>query len=449
MLELRGNALTPAERRLLERKVGAGSSRGAPWWVTSMSEDFERPVGAARQLAVAGELFHAATTDVDPDDPAAVGAFVARASGEIAKAPGASDFVADRLDRAARREVGLEAMSRRQYNKRFRLLARLEAKRRRLEREILRRHFAQVSHCALASRVAWEDFSSDEATAAFIAYYTARANQRSVFTNQRQERPYDVVCEALLAAARREGAPNWWAIAHVLSSAEVLGHLDGEQQGRLLATWLDELHVLAGLMREVWEASSFDAATMIVKRGDDSSSWNALAGAWNRSRGHWIALLYALGLEDLLDRMCPGKALRLMAADVAAWHRNSGGDLEEDTTVFSRLPFPWEVLSGSAACPKELVERVCRDAGVDPLRKGWIAPRPPGAPAPIRPTPELVHGVVVHSPRLAAVLRRAGWFSGYAERVRDLPDGTVVRRKDLGPLPVRPIESSRERFPWE
>jgi hypothetical protein len=44
--------------------------------------------------------------------------------------------------------------------------------------------------------------------------------------------------------------------------------------------------------------------------------------------------------------------------------------------------------------------------------------------------------------------------------MREVPDGTVVRRKDLGPLPVRPIESSRElpvrpiessreRLPWE
>ena len=45
-----------------------------------------------------------------------------------------------------------------------------------------------------------------------------------------------------------------------------------------------------------------------------------------------------------------------------------------------------------------------------------------------------MHGVIVHSPELAAVLRRAGWFSGYAERLRDLPDGTVVFRDDVGPL---------------
>ena len=53
----------------------------------------------------------------------------------------------------------------------------------------------------------------------------------------------------------------------------------------------------------------------------------------------------------------------------------------------------------------------------------------------MRATPELVHGVVVCDPHLAGVLRRAGRFSGYEERLRDLPDGTVVFRDDVGPLP--------------
>lgn len=444
IVRLRGDRLSRRERWLLTAKLRKAHGRELSWFETSMSRDFARPVGAQNQLAVASELF-AADADVDASDPGAVADFVARASGEIAKAPGASDFKDDRLNREQRRRAGLGDLSRRQYNKRFRLLARLEAKQRRLEREILRRHFTQVSKSALASRIAWDDFSQDEATAAFIAYYTARCNMRSVFTNESQERPFDVVCEALLKRAAKDGSANWWAIAHVYPDHDVLRRLSDERKGQLLATWLDELHQLADLMRDVWDANDFDAATMIVRRRDDSSSWNALAGAWNRARSHWIALLYALGMEDLLDRMCLGKALRLMAADVVAWHRASGDDLEEDTTVFSRLPFPWVVLAGERACPKDLVERVCRDAGVDPVRKGWIAPRPKGAPTPLRPTPELVHGVVVHSPRLAGTLRKAGWFSGYEERLRDLPDGIVVHRDDLGPLPDRSPDGA-DRF---
>ncbi len=81
-----------------------------------------------------------------------------------------------------------------------------------------------------------------------------------------------------------------------------------------------------------------------------------------------------------------------------------------------------------------------------PIKKGWIAPRPKGAPTPLRPTPELVHGVAVHSPELAGVLRKAGWFSGYEERLRDLPDGPVVFREDIGPLPERAPDDV-DRFP--
>ena len=363
ILELRGDDLSRAERRLLTTKVGSAHRRRFAWWRTSMSEDFARPVGAQAQLAVATQLFEAEA--VDPNDPDAIAEFVARASGEIAKTPTRSDFMFDRLNREGRREAGLGEMSRRQYNKRFRLLARLAEKQRRLERELLRRRFTQVSKSALASRIPYEELAADAATACFIAYYTARRNLRSEFTNTSQERPFDVVCEALLKRARDDGNANWWAIAHVYPDAEVLRHLSDEQKGELLALWLEELRLLADLMRQVWEANDFDVATMIVKRGDDSSTWNTLAGAWNNARAHWIALLYALGLQDLLDGMCLGKALRLMAADVAWWHRHSGGDLEEDTTVFSQLPFQWEVLAGDATCPRELVERVCRDAEVD------------------------------------------------------------------------------------
>jgi hypothetical protein len=65
----------------------------------------------------------------------------------------------------------------------------------------------------------------------------------------------------------------------------------------------------------------------------------------------------------------------------------------------------------------------------------------------MRPTPELVHGVIVYDPQLAGVLRRAGWFSGYVERLRDLPDGTVVYRDQVGPLPELPAgDLVPERF---
>jgi hypothetical protein len=104
--------------------------------------------------------------------------------------------------------------------------------------------------------------------------------------------------------------------------------------------------------------------------------------------------------------------MRLMAADVAAWHRLSGGELEPDTFIWADLPPPWEVFAGTAECTREQVERLCRSHKVDPEAKGWTAPRRNRTAVPFQPSPELVHGVVVSSPQLATILKKAGWFSG-------------------------------------
>jgi hypothetical protein len=216
----------------------------------------------------------------------------------------------------------------------------------------------------------------------------------------------------LFARCCRSNSANWWAIAHVHPVAEVLERLKDEQKGRLLATWFGLLTGIAGLLREVWEKSRFNRTTMIVKRGDDSTTWNATCGAWNKAREAWIELLTSLRMDAILEQMCPGKAMRLMAADVAAWHRMSGGGLEPDTAVWSALPVPWEVLDGSATCTKADVELACRRAGVEPGTKGWTSPRNHRQVEAFGPTPELVHGVEVGHPGLAILLRKLGVFSG-------------------------------------
>jgi hypothetical protein len=136
---------------------------------------------------------------------------------------------------------------------------------------------------------------------------------------------------------------------------------------------------------------------MIVRRGNDSSTWNATAGAWNKAREAWFAVLYAMGLDGVIDAFCPGKALRLMAADVAAWHRAEGDGLDKDTGVWSDLPLPWEVLSGAATCTRADVEAACRRHGADPAKGGWIAARSGPVVQTFRPTPELV-SIVTHAP---------------------------------------------------
>jgi hypothetical protein len=161
----------------------------------------------------------------------------------------------------------------------------------------------------------------------------------------------------------------------------------------------------------MWNLSKFDKTSMIVGRGDDSTTWNNTASAWNKARDNWMNLIHAMGMTELLDHLCFGKVMRLMAADVAAWHRLSGGGLDPNTLVWSKLPLPWEVFAGKERLSRRMVEHACQVAGVDAVKSGWIAPRVHGI-AEFRPTPELVHGVTVSNPFLATVLKKHGYFSG-------------------------------------
>ncbi|MFG2489137.1 hypothetical protein ACGFSI_41185 [Streptomyces virginiae] len=408
----------PATAEALE-KASQHSLRRLWHGYTSMLEGFAAPVGAQRQLARATELFASvpALPEEVGDDPAAIETVIRRAGEEIHRRYGENDFGLDRLDRAGRAEAGIGEMSKRMYNKRFRLLRRMEAKLARLLHEQRRREVTMTGKGALAHTLPYELFSADPDTAAFIAYLTARAHLRSVFTNGPQRRPYDEVADALLGRLR--AAPertNWFAVAHVHPTAEVLGHLSDEELIRLLVRWNRFLREVAELLEDAWNRSGFEAASMVVRRGDDSSTWNQAAQAWSTARAHWFALMTELGQEEVLDRVCPGKVPRLMAADVAAWHRRSGGGLHPDTYVWADLPRPWEVLRGEKECTRALVEAACARHGVDPVSGGWTAPRPTAEAVPFRRTPELVHGVAVADPLMASAMRSAGVFSGRGKR---------------------------------
>jgi hypothetical protein len=381
---------------------------------SSMSTEFARPVGLANQVSTARQLFPMtnAPKDEECDIPTTLNVYIAEVSREISKTPLQNDFKSHRLNRVRRDGAGLGTLSKRQYNKRFRLLQRMEWKVETLEREIRKREYALVSKSRLATRITPENFLLDRNSACFIAYLTSRANLRSVFTNGPQAQAYDEIAEMLLDRCRASPSTNWLGIAFVYPTSEVLAKLSQEQLGRLMADWYALLAGIAGLLREVWEKSRFDRATMIVRKGDDSTTWNATAGAWNKARDGWIEVLHAAGMDDILDQLCPGKVLRLMAADVAAWHRASGGGLDPDTAVWEELPPPWQVLDGTATCTRKDVEAACRRHQVDPTKKGWTQPRPDRVAIPFRPTPELVHGVEVSDPTLAELLRKAGVFSG-------------------------------------
>ncbi|HEX8390814.1 MAG TPA: hypothetical protein VF665_00540 [Longimicrobium sp.] len=410
--EVLGNRLSADEAAVLERAAG-GSLKRMLFGYTSMAEEFARPVGLGRQVARARELFERAHPLGDDlaSNPEAVEEYIRHVGAEIGKAFGASDFKANRLTASERAERGIE-LSRRGYNKRFRLLARMEAKLATLIRELKKRDFQLLGKSGLASRLTWEEFAADEDSACFVAYYTARRVLRSEFTVAGQQRAYDEIADMLFARCLRSPRANWWAVAHVYPRVEVFQRLPQEQAGELLGRWFSMLQEIAALLREVWSASRFNRATMVVAKGNDSTTWNATAGAWNTARDNWIALLYTLGMEDLLDRVLPGKTMRLIAGDVAWWHAHVGTPPDPNLAVWNELPLPWEVMAGDAECTRGMVLAACARHGVDPEKSGWTQPRPHGAVAAFRPTPELVHGVTVANPFLAGFLKRLGYFSG-------------------------------------
>lgn len=433
ILSLLKDDLSKDETKIL-RRTTANSLR--VWWnqFTSMSQDFRRPVPPARQSKKATELFTTAyeLSDADCADVEKVSRLVAKISNEIFKKTGKNSFKYNRLNNETRKLKNLE-ISRRRYNKLFRFLANFERKIETYKLELRKYEATRIAKSSLATAISREDFMASREAACFVAYFTARCNRRSVFTNQAQDRAFDEVAEMLLQRFKQNACVEGErAISYVMPDFEIVRNLSDKDKLELLTKWLTVLNDIADLLKITWEKSRFNRETMIVKRGDDSSTWNALAGAWNAARQGYLSVVHALGLDYRLDEVCFGKAMRLMAADVAAWHRLSGGELEPDTLIWAELPAPWEILSGEAVCTRQMIEETCEKYKVDPIKKGWTFPRHERQAVPFQPTPELVHGVVVSNPQLALVLRKAGWFSGKSAKEVVSDETIIVERDSLG-----------------
>ncbi len=426
VIELTKDSLTTKERLLLEKATKGSLARNV-FGYTSMLQEFAEVKGAGKQIAKAIEIFKLNNKNKSNyNNQKDIEGFINFASPIIRKTAGKNDFKADRLNKSQRKEGGLD-LSKRNYNKKWRLLTRIEEKLLTFIRESKKIEFQKIAKHGLAHSLDFTNFSSDMNTACFIAYYNSRCNLRSVFTNQGQDRPFDEISEMLLNRCKGEetkffdssrkskteepNTTNWWAISHIYTSQEVLSNLTDEQKGTLLGKWTTILQNIAELLDEVWTVSNINRETMVVKRGNNSTTWNNTAGAWNKARDNWMNLIYSLGLDFILEELCFGKVLRLMAADVVAWHFSAGGELDPNTEVWKNLPLPWEVFQNKAECNKELVIKYCKKAGLDPEKSGWIAPRIHDV-AEFKPTPELVHGVTVSNPFLATVLKRHKYFSG-------------------------------------
>lgn len=398
-------ALEPAARNSLSRGVNS---------YTSMSQDFARVVGASKMVATAAKIFQA------PDPPSAVEClivekveeFMNRMAETINANPEYVDFLKHRLNREQRAEAGI-TMKKRPYNHRFRAIRRLKCKITKMIKSGKKYQATRIAKSAGATKITIEELGRDLHTAYFVAYLSARMNLRSAFTNDSQVRAYDEISEALYQAAKKSKTTNWYAIAMVHPQKEVLANLSDEEKGMLVGIWTETLHMLSDLLRDTYNSNNLDLTNMVVRRGNDSSTWNSAAGAWNKARDQWIKLLFDLRMEGLIQFYFPGKVLRLMAADVVRWHSFSASDgdgLHPDTKVWRELPRPWEVFSGDAQCTVQMIEEACAKHGV--RREGWSLPHDDRQAVQYTPTPELVHGVTVTSPFLAKIIRDAGGFSG-------------------------------------
>jgi hypothetical protein len=409
-----GAAFSPRERALLDRAAKARQ-------YSYMRDDFREAVLPQRQATALAKVSKIA----EPESYALADleSFLSKAARKIKASPDALDFKKDRLNRGGRRKARLGKIGKRAYNRRFRMLRSFSHKLNTFGTQLDICDAMMVAKSGMATRITPQAFAVSPEAACFVAYYTARRNRRSTFTNVGQESAFDDVSEMLL---KRVGS-GWLAVAHVFQDRRVMDHLIARQKTQLMLLSLDELRKLAILLGKAWEGTRFDLSSMIVKRGDDSSTWNALAGAWNMTRKAYFSMLSAMGAEHLVEDCCPGKVMRLMAADVAYWHRASGGDVDPGTKVWAMLPPPWEVLSGKQKCGRAEVVRACKVNGLDPYATGWLPVVGEAHTVPFTPTPELVHGVAVSTPQLAKVLKKAGWFSG---KSGVSVEGVSVERED-------------------
>jgi hypothetical protein len=425
ILDVNGHRLLPAQRRILAR---VADTRAAVY--TSMSDDFTRPVPLEHKVRKLAELLG---LNLSEDTVAHLAGDPWRLLGELrALAPfvgwhPGSDY-RSRLNSEQRAALP-RTMGGRRYNRIVRHMLRTQEAAKRMQHQIMLRQLVMVSRSGLAYGITVEEMHADVDAACFVAYWASQKNRRRQFTLAGRDNPFDTIAQILLERCTTRPDTDWWMIARAYPHPAVVARLSDERQGELMGHWFGFMSLGATMLKDLraaWpeHAQRMDLRRMIVQPGMDSSTWNTVAAAYNAARTGWINSLGAAGALDLLNVACPGKAMRLMAADLAGWHQTTGGDVDPQTAVWSLLPMPWDVLNG-APCPAELVEFVCRRVGVDPHAAGWTSPRQHnGQVAEWKPTPELVHGVEIADPLWAGLLRRAGVFSG--RPVKDVIDAPAA-----------------------
>ena len=385
-----------------------------------MERDFESPQPLLHTGNIlAQQIGEPAITLEQASDTAFISDLCAKARQYICAPDGELNFKTGRLNRQGRKDSGVD-VPKRKYNRIFRLIRFLEEENEGNIQFGALCKALRIAKSALITDLSKEEFGKDPDTAQFVAYMSARLNKRSTFTNGAQERAFDDHAEAMLNVLLEQAEyTNWWAVAHAFPRGDVLAKLTDEQKLALLDLATIHMQETAQLLARLAEDGGIDPRkSTTVRAGNDSSSWNYAAGAWNKVRDWWVALVQELGMESVFDNYLPGKVMRLMAADVVAWHYNSGGKAHPDTLVSQELPNPWDVVLGEARCTREDVLKACKNHQVDAIASGWASARARTAIEEWNFTPELVHGVTVNHPVLAYMLRKAGWWAGGPSKSR-------------------------------
>ncbi len=161
---------------------------------------------------------------------------------------------------------------------------------------------------------------------------------------------------------------------------------------------------IAVLLERAYGRCAVVPTAMFARPGDDAYAWNLAAKAWNAARVRYLEVLEALDAQEVLDLVCPGQVPVLDVVEPRSWRAWVGERGYREIEVWAGLPLPWRVAAGAQACPAELVERVCRRHGVDPVRAGWTARPARRGAAGSRLTELFVDGVAEGDPVLARVL---------------------------------------------
>lgn len=322
--------------------------------------------------------------------------------------------------------AGGEASSKKAFTKRLRFLVSFEEKLQRVADNLKLRHAQMQAKSRLAYRV--DAAQMDDMSLAYAAYVAARANRRSLFMLGGQSGTFDNVSNALYKYL--EAGSSWEQIAYITPMPSAFKQLDAEALGRLVGVFHSEMSVAAHALQKLWPSLPVRMRKeMVMVKGVDSSRWNAYAGALNSMRSAWIAAVQAAGLDEVFDSYLPGKAPRLMAADLVWWARATGDDLHPDTLLFAKLTRPWDVIAGTASLTRAQILKTAAALKVQDVEStGWVAPRTAVKIEVAQAEPATVHGIIVSDPSLAKVLRQVGAFSGQGLRDLNLVDSIISER---------------------